>query len=476
MVKVKSAAVTSAVVMFSGAMVAALFLTLRAAQDTREAAAELKEAASAISEAASGIKEPEQSFDSPRLATLAKELRGGNPSALQEFWQEMAGKAPLVEPVSGDARSSWVTYMWRGVAGTRRVFVMGGPWPDDSSIKWLARLDGSDLWYRTERLPSDSRFIYSFHVNGPVRWPMDNPAWLAVLKGNPFRTDPLNPREGEPWQRGSIAELPDAPPQPWTQKQPGVPEGALIERKLSSELLPGPQSGAKQERTVMVYAPPGYDPQGPAYPLLLMFDGGGYNDRHMPIPVILDNLIAQRTIAPLVAVFVFQGEDRNLELSCSPPFADFMAKEVVPWARSNYRVSAAPDRTIIGGWSAGGLMAAYCGSRYPEVFGNVLSLSGSFPWYPGYWESPTAALDAEPAWLIRQFLMEPRRAVRFYLAAGRFENSPGFSLLGENRHLRDVLQAKGYSVQSREFNGGHDALGWRGPFVEGLIALTGAPK
>jgi enterochelin esterase-like enzyme len=53
---------------------------------------------------------------------------------------------------------------------------------------------------------------------------------------------------------------------------------------------------------------------------------------------------------------------------------------------------------------------------------------------------------------------------------------PGFSLLGENRHLRDVLQAKDYSVHYREFDGGHDVLGWRGPFVEGLMTLTGTPK
>ena len=177
-----------------------------------------------------------------------------------------------------------------------------------------------------------------------------------------------------------------------------------------------------------------------------------------------------------MAVFVYQSDQRVEELSCSQPFAEFLAEELVPWVRDNYRVGPTPDRTVVGGVSAGGLMAAYCGFRHPEVFGKVLSLSGSFPWYPGYWESPTRPLDAEPGWLTRQFLTEPRREVRFFLAAGRFENSPGVSLLGENRHLRDVLQAKGYSVQYHEFNGGHDPVGWRGPFVEGLIQLIGTPR
>ena len=74
----------------------------------------------------------------------------------------------------------------------------------------------------------------------------------------------------------------------------------------------------------------------------------------MPVPVILDNLIAEKKIPPLVAVFVYQTRERLRELGCSPSFADFMAKELVPWVRQNYHVSSEPTRVIIGGMSAGG--------------------------------------------------------------------------------------------------------------------------
>ena len=118
-------------------------------------------------------------------------------------------------------------------------------------------------------------------------------------------------------------------------------------------------------------------------------------------------------------------------------------------------------------------MAGYCGFRHGGVFGNVLSLSGAYFWYPGVDEG-RAPLKAEPGWLTRQFVTSPRRPVRFYLAAGQFEIGPPptLSLLGENRRLRDVLEAKGYSVRYREFSGGHDAFGWRGPLIDGLIALS----
>ena len=115
-------------------------------------------------------------------------------------------------------------------------------------------------------------------------------------------------------------------------------------------------------------------------------------------------------------------------------------------------------------------MAAYCGLRHSEVFGNVLSLSGAYWWFPGADKQPPP--DLETGWLTRQFVAAPPVPVRFYLAAGRFEHYYPRSLLAENRRLRDVLQAKGYAVDYREFSGGHDYICWRTPFVEGLTTLA----
>ena len=48
--------------------------------------------------------------------------------------------------------------------------------------------------------------------------------------------------------------------------------------------------------------------------------------------------------------------------------------------------------------------------------------------------------------------------------------------LNTNRHLRDVLIAKGYSVQYQEFNGNHTYVNWRGSFGDGLVSLIGSEK
>lgn len=57
----------------------------------------------------------------------------------------------------------------------------------------------------------------------------------------------------------------------------------------------------------------------------------------------------------------------------------------------------------------------------------------------------------------------------------QLESSPapnGFpGQLLDNRHLRHVLQAKGYKLHCAEQGHGHDSVVWAGVLAEGLIAI-----
>jgi enterochelin esterase-like enzyme len=384
-------------------------------------------------------------LDSPRLIALARKLKAGNRAALKLFWEEVQGKTPLIEPVPGDDRVRRVTFLWRGRAGAGEVRLEG--WvPPDSQDAPLDRLANTDVWFLTVRMPAASRFTYGFARPGRKR-----------------TMDPLNPLK---FRSSSFAELPAAPPQTWIAVQPDIPQGTLRRERLRSEKL-------KEERSVSIYTPPGYDPKSGSYGLLVLFDGQDYLGP-MPMPTILDNLAAAKKIRPLVAILVDNQseESRDRDLECYPPFADLVAKELIPWARQRYRFSDEPARTIVGGVSLGGLTAAYCAFRYPEVFGNVLSQSGAFWYFPG-WEDQEANDTAPFGWLTRQFVTTRKLPVRFYLEAGLFENECPEILLAQNRRLRDVLEAKGYSVVYSEFAGGHEFLSWRGSVADGLIALAG---
>ena len=151
----------------------------------------------------------------------------------------------------------------------------------------------------------------------------------------------------------------------------------------------------------------------------------------------------------------------------------FLTEELLPWVRGRYRVTDDPARTVVGGASFGGLAAAYAALERPDVFGNVLSQSGS------YWWSPPG--DAGCEWLTRRYAERPRAPLRFSLEVGLLEDrfarpagclgDPG--QLRANRRLRAVLRAKGYPVRYAEFCGGHHFLCWRGTLADGLLALLG---
>ena len=128
------------------------------------------------------------------------------------------------------------------------------------------------------------------------------------------------------------------------------------------------------------FTPHGYAAGKKPYGLLVLTDGGVYVNTGR-VATTLDNLIAAGLIPPLVAVMV-DNPHRWRELSCNSTYADFLAQEIVPWARANYHATDRPEQTIIGGTSLGGLQAACVGLKHSEVFGNVLSQSGDFKWKP----------------------------------------------------------------------------------------------
>ena len=413
---------------------------------------------------------------SPRLAALRAALAGGDGAALERFWAEVdAAGTPLIEPgAPGDATHVLVTFLWRGSAATENALVLGPFGHHEPADGRMARLPGTDVWHRTYRLRADTRSEYRLAENDSLaplasQWPPQAPL-PAVAREAGWRLDPRN-RHPFPAHKPYASALvgPAAPPQPWIAPRPGVPAGRLDHHRLASAVL-------GNERAVSVYTPPGYDPADAPAPApaarLVLFDREAYL-ADVPTPTILDNLAAAGRLPPLVAVFVGNpdGATRNRELPCHPPFVRFLTEELLPWVRGRYRVTDDPARTVVGGASFGGLAAAYAALERPDVFGNVLSQSGS------YWWSP--ADDPECAWLTRRYAARPRAPLRFSLEVGlledRFVRSTGClgdpGQLRATRRLRAVLRAKGYPVRYAEFCGGHHFLCWRGTLADGVLAL-----
>lgn len=391
------------------------------------------------------------------MAQLQAAVAAGEPRAVESFWQEVAQRhAPLVEAIPGDEPFVWLTFLWRGNESTQNVVLAGGPAPGHPRDHQFTRLAATDVWHRTIRVRNDLRTTYYLSPNDPLT-PLDFSDEPAIrARAARLQRDPFAQRQDF---SGSIVELPGAAPQPWIVPNPQTPKGSLHAETLASRLL-------HNQRRVTVYRPDDYTAQGEAYPLLIVFDLESYT-LSVPTPTILNNLIAAGRIAPCVGLLIGNAPGaRASELACNERFAEFLATELLPWLRSQHHVTADPRQVVVAGSSLGGLAAAFFAWRHPELAGNVICQSGSLNWSP---DEARARTDpaAEGEWLTRRFAVTPKRDIRFVLEAGLLE-----TVRIETRHLRDVLQAKGYEVVSySEYNGAHDYLNWRGSLADGLMAL-----
>jgi enterochelin esterase-like enzyme len=396
-----------------------------------------------------------EDYPSARLKRLAQDVQAGRGDALLSFWREVAGKGPIIEEIAGNDRDADVTFLWRELYDTRNVRLGWAAHED-----YMSRLSGTDVWYKTVRLRRGTRIEY-------VISPNDRPAnrWATA------QLDPLNPRKfpDDPtyrWYSQSVLDMPGAPDEQWALRTPSR-RGAIEEKTVTSTLV--------KEDQIWIYTPPGYSQSTGPYPLVILFDGAAYvSHRFGAAPVTLDNLINDGRIRPAVVCFDPRNRGPNTAgIGATEKFGDALVQELIPMLRASYAISPNPADVIIGGFSAGGRAAAQIALFHPEVFGNVLSQSGGFRESSG---------GDEPNASARAFLEAPRKPIRFYMEVGRYDNVPAAdrplyelvldqtNLMG-NRHLRDVLRAKGYDVTYREVGGGHDFVHWRAMLADGLMTL-----
>jgi enterochelin esterase-like enzyme len=379
----------------------------------------------------------------------------------------------LVERVPGLATERLMTFVWRDPPPGARPSIfasLGTIVPEELAMRPLGR---TGVWYRSFRVPARARIGYGFSplpMPGGGGSPKGWGEYLRSVVPDPengrrlhYPKDPYDPDDVEVVQ--SVAELPGAPVQRWSRPSGRDPYSEESTRS-KSRFLPN-------QRTVWVCLPPDFDPARVRYNLLVTFDGEMYR-RAIPTPLIVANLVGAGRIGPTVVVLVGNGPGaRTAELGGNPRFVDFLARELWPWLRRHHAISVPANRVVLAGSSLGGLTAAYAALRYPNLFGNALAQSGAFPY-------PCADPRGGRTTIMELFAHAPRRALRFYLDAGSLETAvvPGMavSLLGGVRHMRDVLEAKGYPVAYAEFAGGHDYAVWKGTLADGLLRLLGAGR
>ncbi|HQZ22593.1 MAG TPA: alpha/beta hydrolase-fold protein [Thermoflexales bacterium] len=279
----------------------------------------------------------------------------------------------------------------------------------------------------------------------------------AFVVGRKRRNDPRNPNKTDNGvgATNNYFYLPDAKAEPLAARGKGVKAGEVTRHFVSAGW-----GAVGRRRTVHLYHPP----VKTATPLLVVLDGGDYL-RRASICEIVDNLIAQKRIQPIALAMADSSKTaRFIEYACSDAHVTFLTETVVPFAGQHLNLVDGAGAHGILGASMGGVMSLYTGLRAPQVFGKVFSQSGAF----NVGDDETGKGDLVVYDLVTH---GPRRDLQIYMDAGKIE-----WLLHTNRRMFELLKARGYAPQYREFEAGHNYPAWRDDLVNGLVFLFGESK
>ena len=430
-----------------------------------------------------------KNLTSPTILELKKELVKGHNSALKNFWIKIKKiRTPLIEPIDGDKSHKLVTFIIQAGKETKNAIVICSLADQDDMItnNICERIEDTDILYKSFVVLNGTRTTYTISKNNSLKFYrfydnlMDNWDTLSPDPYNPKRFTQRYSREGQKIiVEYSVLEMPSAKPLKWIEQKKNVIPGSLNAVDFHSNIL-------NTKRKIWIYTPNNFDLNLNDRPfhLLIIFDGKAFLE-FTQMPIILDNLQAENKIPPIVAIFIhnYSGVSRGKDLLCYPQFADFVVKELVPWAQENYNVSSNPEHAVLVGSSSGGLAASFIGFKHPEAFRNVLSQSGWYEWYPGYeWFQRSVRLFGEnfvkwwstddinqPEWLTHQFARSERLPLKFYLNVGNLETRAIHPI----RNFQKILQEKRYTYFYEEYPGGHEYIAWRERLPEGLMYLIG---
>ena len=370
--------------------------------------------------------------------TLAIDVLAAGPRTVEAVDAFLAaGMFPLVE-------GSSITFVYRGDAEAVHLkhWVFGLP-----ASQPLARLGGTDLWYRTLELPSGSRVEYKLEIVRRGRG-----EWIE---------DPLNPRSARnPFGANSVAHGTGYTVPEWTRPHADVPAGTIDEIRFDSQVF--------GRRGVALYLPARYR-RTRRYPLLVVHDGHDYLE-YASLGGILDNLIYRREIPELI-VALTTSPNRIGEYTGGDRHARFITDELVPNLERTLPLEARPQGRCLMGASFGAVAALAVALHRPGFYGRLLLQSGSFAFTDIGDHNARGPLFDPIVALMNHYRAKPiAMSERVFVSCGMYE-----SMIYENRSLAPILVATGMEVRYVEARDGHNWENWRDRLREGLSWLFPGP-
>lgn len=253
-----------------------------------------------------------------------------------------------------------------------------GDWEANGGMGIMSKVNDGIWEYTTEKLPSDL-YMYAFIVDSVrILDPLNSFSYRDV--GNLFSIFIVNRGNGDYY---SVND---------------VPHGSVEKTWYTSKQY-------RTERRLTIYTPPGYISSKKKYPVLYLLHGSGGDEEAWVtlgrIPNILDNLISEGKIEPMIVVMPNgnpskqaapgeTSENFNYHPVMShllPNFGEgsyeIAFDEIVKYIDTHYRTKALKSQRAIAGLSMGGLHSMLISANHPDLFDYIGLFSPATPklWY-----------------------------------------------------------------------------------------------
>ena len=319
---------------------------------------------------------------------------------------------------------------------------------DGKLVKWAGDFSGwrpvsgkeigeSQVWMLEKVFPSDARLDYK------------------VVVGEEWILDPDNEYiQYSGWGPNSELRMPGWVYPKETILKEGIKRGALSD----NQFITASSSSLNYKVQYKVYTPVGYENLSDL-PVIYVTDGHEYSDNKLgSMLIVLDNLITEKKIVPVIAVFIDPRDPDNLsenkrgdQYTGNNKFADFVADELASTIDANYKTNPSPDARAILGTSLGGWNSAFFGATRSDKF-HLIGI-----------HSP--AFDDN---VISAYKNLEKLPLKVFMSTGVV-----YDTQDRARAMKAVMEDKGYPLEYIEVNEGHSWGNWRALIEEPLVYFFG---
>jgi enterochelin esterase family protein len=291
--------------------------------------------------------------------------------------------------------------------------------------------DPQGVWSATVGPIEPELYEYEFNVDGVI---IPDPRNILVKYNS--RPGPL----------ASMLNVPDNGPMFYDLKT--VPHGTVAIRHYESK-------ATNTTRRAWIYTPPGYERSSSRLPVLYLLHGADGDETAWTnfgrANLIIDNLIAERKVSPMVIVTPFgYAYPSNTAAPSAPGQANVFEKDLIenliPFVEANYRVYTDRDHRAIAGLSMGGGQTLQIGLHHVNLFSRVAGFS--------------AAVARDPFDAFKDVAADAKRVNAslkvLWLACGTDD-----SLFAPNRQFSEFLTRSGITNTFVPSPGGHTWINWR---------------